>query len=158
MRRISGGSLAWRLFLNSAGRLIRSSTKVSHKSVAIGSNSVTTMPDTVSFGSPGNERRLMNVDDAILGTDAVNLRQMNALAAKLSKGTAATLAMSTELPSLDQGETGVAGGTGYYNGEVGWGVQVAHRLNMKVPVVVSAGMATAGPDSTVGQAGFSFKF
>jgi len=46
--------------------------------VAIGNNSIATEPNTVSFGSPGNERRLTNVADGINPTDAVNMRQLTA--------------------------------------------------------------------------------
>lgn len=46
-------------------------------SVAIGSNSVAKSPNTVSFGSPGRERRLTNVVAGINPTDAVNVSQLN---------------------------------------------------------------------------------
>jgi hypothetical protein len=52
-------------------------------SVAIGSNSVANVANTVSFGSAGAERRLVNVADPTGGTDAVNLRTMNAALAAL---------------------------------------------------------------------------
>jgi autotransporter adhesin/prefoldin subunit 5 len=48
-------------------------------SVAIGANSIAGEPNTVSFGSPGKERRLTNVADGINPTDAVNMRQLAAM-------------------------------------------------------------------------------
>jgi autotransporter adhesin len=45
--------------------------------VAIGSNSSDGgQPNVVSFGTPGNERRLINVAPGINGTDAVNVNQL----------------------------------------------------------------------------------
>jgi trimeric autotransporter adhesin len=37
-------------------------------------------PNTVSFGAPGNERRLTNVAAGISPTDAVNVSQLNSIA------------------------------------------------------------------------------
>jgi autotransporter adhesin len=52
-------------------------------SVAIGANSIASFANTVSFGSAGAERRLVNVADPIAGTDAVNLRTLNSRLAAL---------------------------------------------------------------------------
>lgn len=49
--------------------------------VAIGSGSTNTVANTVSFGSAGNERRLTNVAAGISPTDAVNVGQLNSVAA-----------------------------------------------------------------------------
>jgi autotransporter adhesin len=46
-------------------------------SIAIGSGSVATLANTVSFGTPGNERRLTNVAAGINPTDAVNMSQLS---------------------------------------------------------------------------------
>jgi hypothetical protein len=51
------------------------------RSVAIGSSSVTTVADTVSVGSASKQRRIVNVANAVAATDAVNLRQVQALIA-----------------------------------------------------------------------------
>jgi autotransporter adhesin len=50
-------------------------------SVAVGQGSVATAPNTVSFGSAGNERRLTNIAAGIAPTDAVNVSQLNGLTA-----------------------------------------------------------------------------
>ena len=50
-------------------------------SVAIGSGSTNTVANTVSFGSAGNERRLTNVAAGINPTDAVNVGQLQSVAA-----------------------------------------------------------------------------
>lgn len=47
-------------------------------SVALGNTSEASRVNTVSFGNATLKRQLINVDDATEGTDAVNLRQMNA--------------------------------------------------------------------------------
>ncbi len=56
-------------------------------SVAIGKNSVASEPDTVSIGSPGNERRVTNVASGIYGTDAVNMNQLNRTNAQVDANT-----------------------------------------------------------------------
>lgn len=46
--------------------------------VAIGAGSVADQADTVSFGAVGSERRLVNVAAGVMGTDAVNVAQLDA--------------------------------------------------------------------------------
>ncbi len=46
--------------------------------VAIGTGSVADTAGTVSFGAAGAERRLVNVAAGVMGTDAVNVAQLNA--------------------------------------------------------------------------------
>ena len=54
--------------------------------VAIGNNSLANRADSVSVGSVGNERQIINVKNASSDTDAINLGQMNAgLALKADK-------------------------------------------------------------------------
>uniref|UniRef100_UPI00370987FC YadA-like family protein n=1 Tax=Burkholderia multivorans TaxID=87883 RepID=UPI00370987FC len=57
-------------------------------SVALGANSIANQVGVVSVGSAGAERRIVNVGDAQSGTDAVNLRTLDA---KLATNTTATL-------------------------------------------------------------------
>ncbi|KVT09438.1 hypothetical protein WT24_15780 [Burkholderia sp. MSMB1078WGS] len=57
-------------------------------SVALGANSVANQVGVVSVGNAGAERRIVNVGDAQSGTDAVNLRTLDA---KLATNTTATL-------------------------------------------------------------------
>ena len=52
--------------------------------VAIGASSVTSADNTVSFGTVGAERRLMNVDDGIEDTDAATVGQVNTIESDLS--------------------------------------------------------------------------
>lgn len=50
-------------------------------SVALGAGSTATRDNTVSIGAPGAERQLTNVAPGTLGTDGVNVNQLNAVAA-----------------------------------------------------------------------------
>lgn len=50
-------------------------------SVALGAGSTATRASAVSVGAPGAERQVTNVAPGTLGTDAVNLNQLNAVAA-----------------------------------------------------------------------------
>jgi autotransporter adhesin len=55
-------------------------------SVAIGQGSETSAENTVSFGTAGSERRLTNISAGVMGTDAVNVAQLNAAIAGLTEG------------------------------------------------------------------------
>ncbi|WP_436967878.1 YadA-like family protein [Burkholderia multivorans] len=57
-------------------------------SVALGANSIANQVGVVSVGQAGAERRIVNVGDAQSGTDAVNLRTLDA---KLTSSSSATL-------------------------------------------------------------------
>jgi autotransporter adhesin len=127
-------------------------------SVAIGADSFTTAMNTVSFGSVGNERRLMNVADALLGTDAVNLNQLGRAVQGLNRGIAATTALAVPMLSLDRGETSFATGAGYFEGETGVAFRVAHQMDIEMPILLSAGYSTAGGQTGAAQAGIAFKF
>ena len=127
-------------------------------SVAVGSNSIAAVENTVSFGSPGFERRLMNVNDGILNTDAPNMGQLRHAVEKLNRGVASTIAMSTPILDLEPGETSVAMGGGFYQGENGVAIRGAYRPHTEWPMLVSGAVATAGNDSVTGQVGLAFKF
>ena len=116
-------------------------------------------PYTVSFGSPGAERRLMNVADGVYLTDAVNLGQLNRAVTQLNRGVAATLAQMSPILPLDRGETSVALGSGYYQGESAFSLSVAHRFDWDMPVLVSGGIGSAGDDESItGRASVAIKF
>jgi autotransporter adhesin len=51
--------------------------------VALGAGSVANVANTVSVGAPGAERRITNVAPGISQTDAVNVGQLNSVAAGL---------------------------------------------------------------------------
>jgi autotransporter adhesin len=62
-------------------------TATAANSVAIGSGSTNTVANTVSFGAAGNERRLTNVAAGTNPTDAVNVGQLQSVAAGFSSQT-----------------------------------------------------------------------
>jgi autotransporter adhesin len=64
-----------------AGALVQAGAT---NAVAIGQGSVASAPNTVSFGSPGNERRLTNVAAGVAPTDAVSVSQLNSVASGMS--------------------------------------------------------------------------
>jgi hypothetical protein len=63
-------------------------TVTADNSVVLGVDSIADEPNTVSGGSPGNERRMTNVYDGINDFDAVNVRQLE----KVEVGVAANAA------------------------------------------------------------------
>ncbi|MGV0129061.1 YadA-like family protein [Burkholderia gladioli] len=116
--------------------------------VALGAGSIADRDATVSIGSPGRERRLVNLAPGVAPGDAVNLSQLATLGRSLGDvarraytGVAMSMAMSgLYLPSLNPGEVaagvGVGGFSGYRaialnlkglagNGRLGWGAGVS---------------------------------
>jgi autotransporter adhesin len=79
--------------------------------VAIGQSSIATAPNTVSFGTPGNERRLTNVAAGIAPTDAVNVAQLSSVASGVSSQIESQIGgLQSQITHAD---TGVAMGGGF---------------------------------------------
>jgi trimeric autotransporter adhesin len=66
---------------NASSVALGSGAVANNGSVAIGANSVGTLAGTVSVGSVGNERKIVNVAAGTQATDAVNVGQLNTLGA-----------------------------------------------------------------------------
>jgi autotransporter adhesin len=123
-------------------------------SVAIGGGSVTSAPNTVSFGAPGYTRRLTNISPGVSGTDAVNVYQM-------SSAIAATAGMAIAATPSEPGKTTLNINTAFYGGVVGYGVGLAHKLdiNSSVPVTVDGSFgASSGFSQKIGRVGLSIEF
>jgi trimeric autotransporter adhesin len=125
--------------------------------VALGAGSIATQANTVSIGTPGNERRITNVAPGINLTDAVNVSQLrdttttikteafqqsvsytNATAFGLrtemkrikqgaNQGVAAVSAMMMAMRTPSPGKSSVGIAGGYYGGQAGVAVATAHR-------------------------------
>jgi len=120
-------------------------------SVAIGANSVADAPNTVSFGSPGNERRLTNVANGVNNTDAANYGQVK----RAYSGVAMAFAMTAASPSLAPGEQAVSMGVGAFKSETG--VSLRYEARPTNQVFVGAGVALSNGDLG-GSAGIGFKW
>lgn len=121
-------------------------------SVAIGANSVANQPNTVSFGAPGNERRLTNVAGGVNNSDAANYGQVR----RAYGGVAMAFAMTAASPALAPGEQAISAGAGYYKSESGWSLRYEARPTNQV--FVSAGVAINGDGDVGGAAGIGFKW
>ena len=161
---------------SNAAALGTNASAAAANSVAIGSGSTNTVANTVSFGAAGNERRLTNVAAGISQTDAVNVGQLQSVAAGLQsqigglqnqitdnqrearRGIVAAVAVAPVLMPSAPGKTTVAVNTGYYRGEAGVGIGVSHRLNFSVPTVVYGSYSNGGGNEHVGRAGMAVEF
>ncbi|WP_322026023.1 YadA-like family protein [Burkholderia sp. BCC1977] len=128
-------------------------------SVALGNGSKATEANTVSFGSDGQERRLVNVADGINKTDAVNKGQLdralggmqgqiNDMSRNAYSGIAAATAL-TMIPGVDPGKTlsfGIGGGSykGYQAVAMGGEARITENLKMRAGVGLSSGGNTFG--------------
>ena len=117
--------------------------------MAIGSGSTNTAANTVSFGSPGNERRLTNVAAGINPTDAVNVGQLQSTVSGLQSqindtrseargGVALALAASGLRYDERPGKLSLAGAFGNFKGEsgvaLGLGYAATNRLRFNASV------------------------
>jgi autotransporter adhesin len=145
-------------------------------SVALGSGSVASAPNTVSVGAPGNDRRITNVAAGINPTDAVNVSQLSSIASGLTgqiagvqtqlndltresrRGIAATASLATAMTPSAPGKTTVSLNSGFFQGEYGVGLAVAHRLNFSTPLIIHGAYGNGGGNQHVGRAGVAFEF
>ncbi|EGD04009.1 YadA domain-containing protein, partial [Burkholderia sp. TJI49] len=112
--------------------------------VALGHGAIVDRDDTVSIGAPGRERKLAHVADGVLPSDAVNLRQLHAVARRAYGGVAAATALSM-IPDADVGRTVALGiGTGGYMGyqAVALGASMRIGANLKLRAGASLNAAT----------------
>ena len=125
-------------------------------SVALGAGSVADQANTVSVGSPGNERRITNVADGQGPTDAVNMRQfqqgIGSVARNAYSGVAAATAL-TMIPDVDPGKTIAVGiGTGNYKGYQAVSLGMSARITQNLKIKAGAGMSSADTTYGVGAA------
>lgn len=131
-------------------------------SVALGAGSVADRANTVSVGQAGSERQIVNVAPGTLGTDAVNLNQLNTavdqtyqsindLDRSTRKGIASASALQIVTPYLP-GRTTLNAGVAGYRGQAAFGLGVS-RWNEKGTINLNAGVASSGSNSTIVRAG-----
>jgi autotransporter adhesin len=89
-----------------------SATAEGEGSVALGSYSLADQPRTVSVGTVGNERRIVNVGDATDATDAVNLGQLLAVQSQLQALEARVLELEAQVAELESFPPGPPPGAG----------------------------------------------
>lgn len=111
-------------------------------SVAIGAGSIAdSRPNTVSVGTPGYERQIINVAPGYYGTDAVNMSQLWAVDSKVNRVGAMAFAMSALAPMAydPQDPTQYSAGLGSYNGTAAVALGVYHYT--KPTVMLNAAVA-----------------
>ncbi|MET3445922.1 YadA-like family protein [Ralstonia sp. 1138] len=146
-------------------------------SVALGAGSTTDRDNTVSVGSVGSERVVANVADAVMSTDAVNKRSMDAavsgansytdqkvgmvqqalgdVSRKAYSGIAGATAL-TMIPDADAGKTVAVGvGVATYEGYTASAIGVSTRLSDRIKA--KFGASISGSSSTYG-AGVSYQW
>jgi hypothetical protein len=89
--------------------------------------------NTLSVGAVGAERTISNVAPGVLGTDAVNVNQLNSAISTLKKqafsGIASAIAMGAPAMPSAPGKTVLNMSYGNYGGQSAVGITFAHRLN-----------------------------
>jgi len=136
---------------------------------AIGQGAVADQANTVSVGSLGNQRRITNVAPGVDPSDVATIGQLSSVAAGFNthfdelrretrRGIAANAALATAMTPSAPGKTTVSMNTGFFQGEAGVGIAIAHRLNAAVPMILHGSYASSGGDQHVGRAGLAFEF
>jgi autotransporter adhesin len=133
-------------------------------SVALGTGSIADRENAVSVGTMGNERQIAHVAPGVMGTDAVNLNQLDALRndtysrigdvySKVGEveraafgGVAAAMAMPNLTPS-GPGRTMVAAGVGNYRGFSAVAAGVTYRSQNSRWLIHGAVSATQQGDA-----------
>jgi trimeric autotransporter adhesin len=137
-------------------------------SVALGQGSVADRANTVSVGSVGNERIIANVAPGVLGTDAVNVNQLNSAFSSLStsisnvqteerRGIAAAMAATEVITPLRPGGTTVSVAGGFFENQAGIGISFAHRFAAAPNLVFFGSYGNSGPQN-VGRVGGAWEF
>lgn len=73
---------------------------------------------------------IMNVDDGVYHTDAVNMRQLRALRDEVRGGVAGAVALGAALTPSEPGKTTVILGVGHFQTESAVGLTAAHWLKL----------------------------
>lgn len=139
---------------NNATALGQGATASADNSVAIGQGSVADQADTVSFGAPGAERRLVNVAAGVMGTDAVNVDQLDAAMAAAVSQTGSTVGGNSKgLAAANAGgDEAFAGGYGATaGGQSSVALGEGANASQTGAVAIGAGaQATGDPTTAVG--------
>ncbi|MGB7196551.1 MAG: hypothetical protein WBD81_24115 [Collimonas pratensis] len=132
-------------------------------SVALGQGSLATRANTVSVGYTGGERQIANVAPGTLGTDAVNLNQMQASAqdtlnqSKSYAARATAQAMAIPRVYIAHGDnSGIAVGTASYGGYGALGIAFASSVSQHTQLAVGASAANSGQLAIQGSGSFSW--
>jgi len=137
---------------------------------------VATLSNTVSFGTPGNERRLTNVAAGVNPTDAVNVGQLSSFNANFQsqisslqgqvganliearRGIAAAVATaSAPMPSAPGKTTWQVRGSAF-QGQGGFGFGFAHRLHTGMPLSIVGGYGNGGGTQHTAYVGLGGEF
>jgi hypothetical protein len=78
--------------------------------------------------------------------------------ALLNRGVAASAALGNSFMPSAPGRTSWAVNASTFNGEIGGGFSLAHRLNLNVPVAITAGYSNGGGNAHVGRLGLMGEF
>jgi hypothetical protein len=77
---------------------------------------------------------------------------------RAKRGIAATVALTTAVMPSAPGKTSWAMNSAVFNGEVGLGFSMAHRLNTSVPLYISGGYSNGGGREHIMRAGLGGEF
>jgi autotransporter adhesin len=152
-------------------------------SVAIGQGSVATTPNSVSFGTPGSPRVLSNVAPGVAPGDVATFGQLSSMATGIQtqiggiqsqigglqsqisnnltesrRGIAAAVATANAPMPSAPGRLSyqIRGST--YEGQGGFGLSLAYRLNTTVPLAVVGGYGNGGGVENTGYVGLQGEF
>lgn len=145
---------------------------VGYNSVALGGGSIANQNNTVSVGTFGGERRITNVASGIAPSDAATMGQLNGVSGQLrhdlndvrkgaNQGVAAVAAMLTCVRTPSPGKSTISVGGGYYGGQAGMALAMAHRSRDSrwqavASLGVPASMVSGQNIAAAGGVGFEF--
>lgn len=127
-------------------------------SVALGAGSIANEPNTVSVGTPGHERRIMNLAPGVYGTDAVNMNQLWDTHDKINRLGATAMAMTGLAPMAYKADepTQYSASIGTYNGQTGFAVGLYHYTKENVMLSAAFGWSSDNWEKA-GRAGITWR-
>ena len=129
-------------------------TATGTNSVALGSDTTTSRANTVSVGG----RTISDLAPGVLGTDAVNVNQLNSAERLLKRGIATSMAMSSIITPSAPGKTTIGFNGATYAGYYSAAINFAHRVNTDVPLYITGAIGAGEAGAVGGRVGVAVEF
>ncbi|MDO4952750.1 MAG: YadA-like family protein, partial [Synergistaceae bacterium] len=133
-----------------------------NNSVILGNGSTATEDNVVSVGSADNQRRIVNVADGRYATDAVNMRQLEAVSGEVREvgAISAALAGLHYVEPSGEGDDKLVGAVAYggYRGANAEAIGIAYKPNPNMMFTASTSISNGNDSQNAYNAGFSIKF
>lgn len=120
----------------------------------VGTSTVTANLPLSAFASAAD---IQNVN-ARIDQAFQQMQQINNNITQVERGVAASVAMANTFMPSAPGRTSWAVNGSTFDGQMGFGFSIAHRLNLNVPIAITAGYANGAGTAQIGRVGLMGEF